>query len=146
MAHDARSALRNLESLLASDPLLREVFDQALPGGPRGGPFTPAVDVVVTADGWEVFLDLPGVRREDLEIELEGTRMVVQGTRNAGHPAAAKVVSSERSTGTFQRSFAIPAGADGDAVRARLRDGVLHLTLPRLAGEPRRRVVVEPES
>ena len=137
MPHDARSALKNLEKVLSRDPLLRDVLEQAVPGARRAGPFTPDVDVLVTEDGWEVFIDVPGVRREYLDVELEGTRMVVQGTRSAGHPSGAKVVSVERPTGDFRRSFAIPAGADGDAVRARLRDGVLQVTLPRLPGESR---------
>lgn len=124
-------ALRHFERLLAKDPVLRDVVERALPSIPRPGKYSPDVEVLEVGDTYRVVLDLPGVRRDALDVHVEGRRLMVEGSRALSRPKGANVRMSERGSGPFKRTFLLPPEVDADHVRARLHDGVLTITLPR---------------
>jgi HSP20 family protein len=97
--------------------------------------FAPPADLVEDEEGITVHLDVPGVRPEDLEIELENDVLVVRGQRPfpyRGEGAPQGVVRrTERGFGRFERSLRVPQGLDPNAVQASLRDGVLTLRIPK---------------
>jgi HSP20 family protein len=98
--------------------------------------FAPPADLVEDEDGITVYLDVPGVRPEDLEIELENDVLVVRGARPfpyraEGGEGAAVVRRTERGFGRFERSLRVPQGLDPNTVEASLRDGVLTLRIPK---------------
>lgn len=132
-------AIRNLERLLARDPLLRDLVHPVLPSVKRQARFSPDVDVIETDAGWSILLDVPGVPLEALKVEIDGPRLHVSGERPGRPVGRAKV--SERATGGFQRTFLLPFQVDQGSIRARLDRGVLTLTLPRAGGPEARRVV-----
>jgi HSP20 family protein len=80
----------------------------------------PAVDVVENNDKIELFADLPGVKQEDLDIQVEKDVLTIRGERKG-----------ERSAGAFSRAFTLPKHVDAEKIGATLKDGVLTLTLPK---------------
>lgn len=93
------------------------------------------LDVVDKGDRFSVLVDLPGVSKEDVHIDVEGARLTVSGaTRTAAgdsKPEQIKVLRSERRATKYARTLHLPAEVDGDAADARLENGVLTLTLPK---------------
>ena len=97
-----------------------------------GSTFLPSFDVKETADAYVFTADMPGIRREDLDIQLAGNRLTISGKREAESSGQeGRVYSQERSYGTFSRSFSLPEEVESGKVAAELRDGVLHLMVPK---------------
>lgn len=86
--------------------------------------FTPAVDVVEDEAKFELHADLPGVKQEELEIQVEKDVLSIRGERKLER-------KGERPAGAFSRSFSLPKTVDVDKIAATLKDGVLTLTLPK---------------
>lgn len=138
------AAIRKLEELMSRDPLLRDVFARSLPrtkGG--GGRFVPDVDVLDLDDSYVITLELPGVPRDRIQVELEGTRLVVSGDKPIVRPSGAEARVSERQGGPFKREFLVPWTVIAEDVRARLDAGVLTITLPRREQAGRYQVEVD---
>ena len=94
--------------------------------------FMPSFDVEETEDAYQFIADLPGIRREDLDIQLAGNRLTIGGTRDATSTREqGKVYTQERSYGAFTRTFALPEEVESGKVVAELRDGVLRLMVPK---------------
>jgi HSP20 family protein len=84
-----------------------------------------------TADGLQVTADLPGLRREDIDIELLDGALRISGERGMEHEEEQEgVLRSERRYGRFERVIPLPEGVDEEAVTARFADGVLEVTVP----------------
>jgi HSP20 family protein len=108
--------------------------------------FVPSADVLVDDDGVTVFMDVPGVPSDNLDIELENDVLTVSGERS--YPYADKedaVRRTERGFGRFERSLRVPRGLDADSIEASLRDGVLTLHLPKPASLQPRKIEVRAE-
>jgi HSP20 family protein len=102
----------------------------------RVNPFLPPADVIVAQDGVSVFMDVPGIGGEQLDVELENDVLTIRGERpypygSDGDGGSAGVVRRiERGFGRFERSLRVPAGLDPEAIEASLANGVLELRLP----------------
>lgn len=97
----------------------------------------PVVDIVETGEAFILRADLPGVSKENINIEISGSRLTIQGERPIDdEPGPAAYHHIERETGHFERSFTLPGKIDVDRARARYTDGVLDLLLPK-SREPR---------
>ncbi len=97
-----------------------------------GNTFLPSFDVKETADAYHFVADMPGIRKEDLDIQLAGNRLTISGRREAETSSQESTCySQERSFGTFTRSFTLPEEVESGKVAAELRDGVLHLMVPK---------------
>lgn len=128
------AALHKLEEMVSRDPFLRDVFAEVLPRQTKGHRFSPDIDVVEVEDGYQIFLDVPGVARGTIEVSIDGARLVVQGEKARRHPANGKVKVGERGHGAFRREFLLPTAVDPAAVTAKLHEGVLRIDVPRVAG------------
>jgi HSP20 family protein len=124
-------AMKHLEKLLGKDPILKDIIHQRLPRT-SGGPFVPDVDVIETDDAYIVLLDVPGIARSALSIALDGAKLVVTGEKRSNHPEGARARVKERAVGPFRREFALPSSVDGHEIGAKLEDGVLRVTLPKV--------------
>jgi HSP20 family protein len=114
-------------------PWLREL-SQVLHNQGQMGAFVPPADILVDDDGVTVVMDVPGLRPENLEIELENDVLTVRGERPFPYPredGQGPVRRIERGFGRFERSLRVPRGLDPDAVQATLSDGVLNLRVPK---------------
>lgn len=137
------AALRNLERLIERDPLLRDIVKPALPGVRRQARFSPEVDVVEDAAGWTLHVEVPGIPREDLHVDLDGTRLTVRGEKRVTRTAGATMRVSERVGGRFQREFLLPFAVAADRITAKLDQGVLEIRLPRVGDRSKREVDIE---
>jgi HSP20 family protein len=109
--------------------------------------WTPPVDLYETAADFVLTAELPGLAREQIEIQAEESRLTIRGARAAvGHddPALAceRFHRVERGHGSFSRTFQLPEPIDVEHVKADLRDGVLTVTIPKASGRNARRIAV----
>ncbi len=94
--------------------------------------FLPRFDVKETKDGYVFHADVPGVKDEDLEIALTGNRLSISGRREQENREQNEAYyATERSYGSFTRTFTLPDGIDAEHVNAELKNGVLTLTVPK---------------
>jgi HSP20 family protein len=106
----------------------------------------PAINVGGTPQSIEVFAFAPGVDPAQLEVNLERGLLTVAGERQADLPTPedkAAVHINERFEGSFRRVLTLPDDADPDAVDAKYRDGVLHISIQRRASAQPRRIAVQ---
>lgn len=95
-------------------------------------PWTPAVDVAEDSKAYSVAIELPGVRAEDLKIEVDGSRLTVKGEKKLEtEDKTDQVHRFERRFGSFERVFNLPETVNSTAIEAKVADGVLTLTLPK---------------
>ena len=99
--------------------------------------FVPATDIYEKADAILVQCDLPGVDEKNLEITLEDNVLTITGRQAEETPEGYDLVLSEYRSGVFRRSFTISNEIDNDGIKARIRNGVLNLELPKAAKAPK---------
>ena len=90
--------------------------------------WTPASDIYETDSGYLIAMDLPGIDREALEIDIDDNRLIVKGTRAI---AETKQHRTERPRGKFLRSFSVPSSVEQGKIGAEYKDGVLQIRLPK---------------
>jgi HSP20 family protein len=124
------------------DALFRHYGTGQLPAG--HGAF-PAVNLYEAEDAYVLTAELPGVRREDIHVGLEGSTVTLHGDRRIEYPRDEKVSMHriERQSGSFRRAFELPVGIDGDKVEAVHRNGVLMLRLPKAPEHRPRQIDVQ---
>ena len=94
--------------------------------------FDAPFEVKETKEGYLFKADVPGIKENDLTINLSGNRLTVAGKREEEKKQETETYFSyERSYGSFTRSFTLPEGVDGDKVQANLKDGVLSILVPK---------------
>jgi HSP20 family protein len=108
---------------LPREPTVRGLFDR---------PVSPAIDVVEEAERFSVICDLPGMKRDDIEVSLAQGVLTIKGEKKLPkRPAGAPVYRGDTWEGKFQRTVALPSNVDPASVKADLRDGVLTVALPK---------------
>lgn len=118
---------------------IQQRLDRFAPG-PAG--WKPPMDLLETPDSYVVTAELPGVLREDLEIEVHEGRLTLSGTRRERGGSCEQFHCVERGHGSFIRTIQLPVPVDGERVTAELRDGVLIVTCPKISDSSTRRVRV----
>lgn len=93
----------------------------------------PAVDVSEHANGIVLRADLPGVHKDDLNIELEGDQLVIDGKVRLDLPEELDARYAEIQTSRYRRSFTLGKDLDGENIEADLKNGVLTLRIPKRA-------------
>jgi HSP20 family protein len=127
------------------------LFEDFLPTLAEDGPATawmPRFDLVEREEDFVAKMDLPGLRPEDINVEMEDGRLVVRGERKQEERSEKEnVVRMERVHGSFFRSFTLPRNVKPDEIEAAFTDGVLTLTIPKSeAARPRRIEVRQPQT
>ena len=104
----------------------------------------PAVDIKEEADRFVILADVPGVDPKDIEITAENGVLTVRGERKAETEEEREGFRRvERIRGTFYRRFSLPDTADTDAIKARGKDGVLEITVPKHEKVQPRKITVQ---
>jgi HSP20 family protein len=94
----------------------------------------PASEASSDDEAYRIAMELPGVTEEDIDLTVEGGVMTVKGEKKTEREEKGDTwFFSERQYGAFSRSFRLPDDADGEGVKADLKDGVLTVTVPRKA-------------
>jgi len=106
----------------------------------QASPWAPPIDVYETETSYVISAEIPGLARDQIQLSVQDNRLTIRGERPAGVPesAARHYHQVERGHGPFYRVFEFSEAVRQDAIRADLRDGVLTITLPKLASPPRR--------
>lgn len=96
--------------------------------------WNPNFEVTENKDSFLFKADVPGVKKEDLDITTVGNRIQITGKRESEQESKTDTVYTyERQYGSFSRSFTLPEGADIAHAKTDLKDGVLTLVVPKLA-------------
>jgi HSP20 family protein len=93
--------------------------------------WTPALDLYQNNDNVVAVVELPGLRKENIEVSLVDGTLTISGERKDETSAENSASRTERSTGKFRRSVTLPTRVDGNKVSATYKDGILTVTLPK---------------
>jgi HSP20 family protein len=108
------------------------------------GAWMPAVDIHETEDGYVVKADLPGLKKEDIQIDLKDSTLTLKGEKKFEEKVSKdNYIRTERAYGTFVRSFTLPHNVDAEKIKASYKDGVLELTLPKKEEAKPKQIKVE---
>ena len=110
-------------------------FGDVLSSSKRGdllSDFTPSVNTREGKFAYHIDVDLPGVKKEDIHIAVDGRLLTIRGERHSKEEVDKEdYYSMESSFGSFQRSFTMPDGIDVENIHAEDSEGVLDITLPK---------------
>lgn len=114
--------------------------DKAGEGSVATAEWAPAVDIKEEADKFVIHADIPGVKPEDIEVSMEAGILTVKGEKETEVKTEKEGYKRvERTSGSFYRRFSLPDSADGDAINAKCKLGVLEIIIPkREAIKPKR--------
>lgn len=120
------------------DTVLGRTFGTMLRNGNSNGSsiakFLPMLDLAETAEGFEVTVDLPGIKPEEVKLELHDGHLIISGKREETTERKDKNFHyTERSGGSFLRSVMLPSDVDADKIEASYEHGVLVVKLPKSA-------------
>lgn len=103
----------------------------------------PLCDIEENESSYELSFELPGLKKEDIHIDLHGDQLMISGERKEEKEKKEKSrYYSERSYGSFYRSFTLPQNVDSERVEADYEDGLLKLTLPKTEEQSRKRIEI----
>ncbi len=133
---------RELQTLQSEmNRLFTTAFDPSTTGG-RG--WLPPMDLFETADDFVLRADLPGLRQEDVKIEVEDNHLTLSGER-ARDPREGQdgFYRLERPAGAFTRMLTLPKGVDAEAISAAFDNGVLEVRIPKPEQAKPRRIEIQ---
>jgi HSP20 family protein len=139
---------RELQTIQQEMNRLFGTFFDAPEGGNGGNGGTlrrwiPAMDLVEEDEHFVLRADLPGVREEDVNIELEDNVLTISGERRAEHEDRKEgYYRVERAVGRFARSLTLPEGIDPERIEAKFENGVLTVRIPKPEEHRPRRVAI----
>jgi HSP20 family protein len=93
--------------------------------------WSPALDLYESGDNVVAVVELPGMRKQDIDISLHDGTLTISGERKRENTNGETAQRTERYVGTFRRSIALPTHVDAGKVSATYEDGILRVTLPK---------------
>lgn len=122
---------RELDTLQSEFNRLFDTFAGERPET-RSRRWVPAMDLAETGDHLVLRADLPGLSRDDVEIEMKDNVLTISGERRSeSEEKADGYYRVERAMGSFSRSLTLPEGIDADGISADFTDGVLEVRIPK---------------
>jgi len=118
---------------------IERIWERLTQGGPAASGYCPAgieppTDVLVSDEVIVVRMELAGLRGSELDVEVEGTRLTVRGTKQEPpRPASAQYAQMEIMGGAFERSITLPAQVNAEGASVDYANGYLEIRLPRVA-------------
>lgn len=104
--------------------------------------YVPPTDIYETADALRIVMDMPGVDRSRLEVQLESNRLTITGEIDFDAYRGLEPTYTEYNVGNFRRAFTLSSKIDRDGITAEIDDGVLTLNLPKAAEVQPRKIEV----
>jgi HSP20 family protein len=151
MAVDRRNPLKDLAQL---QDKMNRIFEDSLSLLRTGegkelfalGSWVPPVDIYETEETIVLSAELPGMKKEDMSVEIKDNTLTIKGERKFERDSAAKSYSRvECSYGTFQRVFTLPHLVQQDKVKARYENGILEIILSKAEEGKTKQIKVEVE-
>ncbi len=106
--------------------------------------YAPRTDIFETEQALVLLADMPGVLQDDLDITLERRELTIRGRTADAGPEGYSPVYREYEGGDYERTFVLSEEIDAEKIEARLKDGVLRLTLPKAGPAQAKRIQVQP--
>ena len=106
-----------------------DMFNESLGKFERSVHFSPRTDVVEKDDRFELHINLPGTKKEDVKIEVDADVLTISGERKFVKEADDKYHTVESFYGSFSRSFTLPENADKEKIEASMNDGILKVDI-----------------
>lgn len=124
---------RLFDEFLSWSPFRSSRFEEPLAQlGIGRGALRPRADMIEQEDNYEIDIDVPGVKRDDIEISLSDNTLTVRcQVAEQKEEKGGEYYVCERQHGSFSRSFTLPHGVEADKAEADLHDGLLTITLPK---------------
>ena len=123
---------------------MNRLFNQYYPTRLRTAPGYPAINIWVNEDGQFVSAEIPGVRVDDIEVNVEGDTLTITGERSSDEvPENAYYHRKERGFGKFSRTVQLPYAVDAGKVEASFKNGVLNIVLPRVEAEKPKKIAIK---
>lgn len=141
-----------LQNLRRFSSVLDDAFSGSFVNWPLGQRFesaltaawVPACDIFEDKDGVKLVMEVPGVRPDDVNLQLENNVLTIRGEkRQEMEEKADRVHLYERSYGSFERTFSLPSTVDADRIEADISDGVLTVVLPKAEKARPREIAVK---
>lgn len=121
-----------------------KLFNEVSPRRVRTAPNYPAVNIWADEDSALVTAEIPGIEKDDLEINVTGDTLSISGERKLDEiPEGAQYHRRERGSGKFSRDIQMPYTVDAKNVKASFKNGVLEIELPRVEAEKPKRIAVK---
>ena len=132
------------------NPLVRKMnFEKMFRDIPASWDFSfnkfPKVDIIENETSHQIFVELPGVKKEDIKIVIENGTLTLSGEKKKENLSTedVKVLNSERRFGKFERKFRIPEDINSDEVTAEYNNSVLKITLSKIVPQKPKEFVIE---
>ncbi len=104
--------------------------------------YTPAVDIIEQKEYIILFADMPGVDENSVQVSLEKDLLTIHGNVEPEEHKGHRQLISEYGFGDYERTFTISNEIDRDNIKASMKDGVMRLTLPKVANAKTRKIPV----
>jgi HSP20 family protein len=126
------------------------LFDETTDLGVGTSQWFPQIDVKEEINGYTILADVPGIDPKDVHVSVENNVLTITGERSLDKTeeqgkGKGKYTRTERSFGTFYRSFSLPTSADGTKVNAKYKNGVLTITLAKKESGTSKKIEVQIE-
>ena len=139
-----------IQNMLTVQEEINRIFNEALgaarPQGPETASTTawsPRLDMAETGENFIVYVDLPGVKQEDIELTIEDNSLLIKGVKPGIESKDGETIHrAERSAGNFYRAIPLPASVDSENIKASLKDGVLEVYLAKVEQAKPRRIEI----
>lgn len=124
--------------------MMDRFFGETGENGGGDAVFAPRLDIAETEGAFEVSVDLPGVKAEDVRVEMHEDRLTIAGVRQSVKEQKDRQYHRiERSSGSFSRTVVMPSNVDADKISASFHEGVLHVSLPKATAHQPRRIQIQ---
>ena len=104
--------------------------------------FRPATDILEREDGFHIFMDMPGVRKEDMVIDLQENELTVTGRSSLARSEGERFVEMQFGECEYARSISVTDIVDRERIKANLENGVLELWLPKVEKVQPKRITI----
>ena len=140
-----RSPNRTLRTLQREvDSLFDRFFDRADSDQETSAVWAPRTDLIEKGDAFNLQLDVPGMTKDDITINLQNGTLTVRGERASERTdEGEEYVRVERAFGSFHRSFTLPDAVDEENIQATYEDGVLSIHVPKTEESTRRQIEIQ---
>jgi len=116
--------------------------DYSAETGGSGQVWASAVDVYETENEFVIDAQLPGIKKDELQIQLENNLLTIKGVRRPETDENVKALRVERSYGAFNRSFKVPGNVDQNSIKSEFSQGTLTVHLPKREEEKPRQIEI----
>jgi len=132
---------RNIAGKHFSD-IMDEFFNEAIAN--RSSTFTPSINISETEDQFSIEVEIPGMKKEDININIENNRLTISGERKQkAEEDGRRFHRVETTYGSFERSFQLPDHIDEESIEASYKNGLLHINMGKREEKLKKQIAIK---